>query len=941
MLQKFIKHYGTKRHSGRYPWGSGKDSEQRGKSFLGYIQALKDEGLSEVDIAKGMGMTTSQLRTRKSLAKSEERAALVAEVTRMKEKGMSNVAIGKRLRLNESSVRSLLDPTLQDKATVLAATTNMLRDAIEKKGLIDVGSGVETHIGISRTKLNTALEALQEEGYKLHYVKTEQLGTGKFTSIKVLSAPDVPYSEVFKNRDKIKTIQDFSEDGGRSFLGLEPIRSIDSNRIHIRYAEDGGSAKDGVIELRRGVDELSLGKSRYAQVRVGVDGTHYMKGMAMYTDDLPKGVDVIYNTKKPKGTDPKSVFKSMKEDQDNPFGSVVRQQHFITEEGKRIPGAADMLAKKQAGQSYKDIAKSMGVPEATVKRAVSVKALNIVNEEGDWTEWSRNISSQVLSKQSTSLAKKQLGLAKDLKTEEFEELTSLTNPAVKKRLLESFADDADSAAVHLKAAALPRQSNKVLLPITSMKENEIYAPTLNDGERVVLIRHPHGGTFEIPELVVNNRNPEANRVMKNAVDAVGIHPNVAKKLSGADFDGDTALVIPNGNRLVKTSPSLSSLKDFDPITHYPPHDGMRTIDGGVYHASTGKVEYPPNKKPSGRTKQMQMGDVSNLITDMTIKGASPNEIARAVRHSMVVIDSEKHHLNYKQSAIDNGIADLKKRYQGGPRAGASTLVSRASSQQRVLARKEGKLVTDPTTGKTRRVYIDPKTGQKLYEETGETFVNRKGQTVRKTTLSTKMAEVRDAFKLSSGTDIENIYAEHANSLKDLANKARLLAAHTKPLVYSPTAKKTYAPEVASLKAKLNIAYRNKPLERQAQLLANKIVSAKRQANPDMDAADLKKIKGQALEEARHRTGAKKQSIVITDKEWHAIQLGAVSNNTLTQILHNTDVDSLKVRATPRTKLLMTPAKTNQAKAMIDRGYTLSEVASALGVSVTTLQTGIK
>ena len=48
-----------------------------------------------------------------------------------------------------------------------------------------------------------------------------------------------------------------------------------------------------------------------------------------------------------------------------------------------------------------------------------------------------------------------------------------------------------------------------------------------------------------------------------------------------------------------------------------------------------------------------MGDVSNLITDMTIKGANNDELARAVRHSMVVIDSEKHNLDVKASARDN------------------------------------------------------------------------------------------------------------------------------------------------------------------------------------------------------------------------------------------------------------------------------------------------
>lgn len=878
MFKNFLAHIGIKRRSGRYPWGSGGNSEQRGSSFLGYVEALRKEGLSEVQIAEGMGISTTQLRARKSIARNEQRAALLAQATRLREKGMSNVAIGQRLKMPESSVRALFNKDIQDKANIIAQTANMLREHVENKKMIDVGAGVETQLGIARTKLNTAISLLEEEGYKLHYVKVKQLGTGKETSIKVLTKDDVSYSEVAKNKSEIRPISDFSytPDKGRSYYGLKPIEHVKSDRIMIRYKEDGGGDKDGVIELRRGVEDLSLGTRNYAQVRVGVDGTHYLKGMAMHTiDKMPPGIDIIYNTSKPKGTDPKKVFKELKDDPDNPFGTVIKPN------GQR-------------------------------------RALNIVNEESDWKEWSRNISTQVLSKQSPTLAKRQLDLALAEKQKAFDEIDAITNPVVKKRLLKSLSDDLDASAVHLKAAALPRQSSHVLLPITSLKENEIYAPAnFRDGERVVLIRHPHGGIFEIPELVVNNKNPEGRSVLGNALDGVGIHPKTAAKLSGADFDGDTAIVIPNRDGLIKTAPSLKGLKDFDPKSAYPAYEGM--------------------PKMSSRTKQMQMGDVSNLITDMTIKGATANEIARAVRHSMVVIDAEKHNLNYKQSAIDNGIAELKRIYQGGERSGASTLISKASSELRVPYRVEGKLVPNPKTGGTKRLYIDPVTGKKLYEETGETFVNAKGKVVKKTTKSTKMAEAEDAHALSSGTKIESIYADYANKVKAMANKARKLMVDTPNLVYNPTARETYAKEVASLKAKLALANRNKPHERQAQLLANKIVAAKKASRPDMDAATLKKIKGQALEEARIRSGAKKQDIQITDKEWEAIQLGAVSHNVLTQIIDNTDLDRLKTKATPHAAKLMTPSKVLRAKLMLANGLSYADIASALGVSATTVQ----
>ena len=59
-----------------------------------------------------------------------------------------------------------------------------------------------------------------------------------------------------------------------------------------------------------------------------------------------------------------------------------------------------------------------------------------------------------------------------------------------------------------------------------------------------------------------------------------------------------------------------------------------------------------------------MGRISNLITDMTLKDATEDELARAVRYSNTVIDAEKHHLDYKKSYSDNNIAELKEKYQG-------------------------------------------------------------------------------------------------------------------------------------------------------------------------------------------------------------------------------------------------------------------------------------
>jgi hypothetical protein len=901
-----LQHYGTPRKSGRYPWGSGEDPVQRHKDFLTSVADLRRQGISEAKIAEGMDMTTTELRARKSIAKNEAQKALAAEAQRLKDKGMSTVAIGERLGKNESSIRALLNPEARERQDRTANTADRLRQELQSKGVIDIGAGTENHIGVSKTRLNTAVAMLEDEGYKVQYVKTKQLGTGLYTTVKVLAPKDMPYSEIARNPDMIKSVAFFSEDGGRSMLGIHPPMSIDSKRVAVRYGDEGGADADGVIYVRRGVPDVSIGNSRYAQVRVMVDGTHYLKGMAMYSDDIPAGHDLLFNTNKKNTGNKLDALKETKSDPDNPFGSAIRRQ--------------------------------LVVKDADGKEHVT-SAMNIVNEEGAWHEWSHNLSSQMLSKQSPVLAKEQLDLSYNIKKAEYDEIMSLTNPGVRKKLLQSFADSADASAVHLSAAGLPRTRTHVILPISAMKENEIYAPNYRDGETVVLIRHPHGGTFEIPELTVNNRVPAAKRALGQAVDAVGINAKVAARLSGADFDGDTVLVIPNNSRKVKTSSPLAGLKGFDPQSEYGPYDGMRTIDGGTWNATTRKVDFPEGKKPSGRAKQQQMGDVSNLITDMTIKGANTSEIARAVRHSMVVIDSEKHHLDYKRSAIENGIPELKAKYQGrdasGHLKGASTLISRASSDIRVPDRKARSVKEGGP--------IDPQTGEKRYTLTGETYVNKAGVTVHRTIKSTKMAEARDAHSLVSsdgGTTMEKVYADHANRLKALANSARKEWLATKSTPYSPSAKQVYEPEVKALNAKLDIALRNQPLERQAQLIANATVSAKRQANPNLEPDSIKKLQGQALTEARSRVGAKKQRIEITQREWDAIQAGAISGNKLDQILNNTDMDRIKQLATPKASPVMTKAVSARAESMLKAGYNQAEVAEALGISTSTLNSYI-
>ena len=871
--ENFIEHYGTPRHSGRYPWGSGGDDVARNRSFLGEVEALKKKGLSEVEIAKGLGIvdakgrpSTTFLRLEKTLALNAARAADIAEAQRLKEKGMSNTEIGKRMGKPESSIRAMLLPGQKDKLASLHVLTQLLRDQVAEKKYVDVGAGVERQLGVKANQLKAAKYLLSKEGYKVHYVQHPQLtGKGTKTTQQVLAGPGVTYSEVSRNKDKIQQIAAYSSDGGKSFDKIHHPVSIDSRRVGIRYAEQGGAKEDGVIYLRPGIDELSLEGKRYAQVRIAVDNSHYLKGMAVYKEDLPEGVDVVFNTNK---SNTGNKFDAMKKfdtaDPESPFGSTIKRQHGV---------------------------------------------INLVNEEGDWQEWAGNLSSQMLGKQNPKLIKERLDETHSQYKKQMDEILTLTNPVVRQKLLLELSETIDSSANHLEAAGLKRTATHVIMPVPSLKENEIYAPNYRDGERVVLIRHPHAGTFEIPELIVNNKNREAKKTLGSAIDAVGIHPKAAEKLSGADFDGDTVIVIPNNDRKIKSSPALEGLKNFDPKTAYPAYPGM--------------------KKMTAHEKQSEMGKISNLITDMQLRGASADELARAVRHSMVVIDAEKHNLNFKESARANNIAELKLRYQGRSNAGAATLLSRAGAKIYPLDRKPRPAAEGG--------FIDKVTGQKVYVDTGKNFVNSKGVTVYNTTRSKRLAETQDAHTLSSGTPVERLYADHSNSLKAMANEARRIAVNTKPTPYSPSAKAAYHKEVASLDAKIDLAERNAPLERQALVFANAIVNAKVKANPFMDEKTKNKVRYRALVESRHRVGADKHQIEISPNEWAAIQAGAIAPTKLKTVLKYTNTDHLKKLATPRQLTLMTNAKASRARQMLDKGSSYADVADALGVSVSTLK----
>jgi hypothetical protein len=887
--EEYLAHYGTPRHSGRYPWGSGGNVEglPRNASFLDYVDHLHKQGVSETEIARGMGITTTQLRAKKTIAKNEARLDKIAMAQRLKNKSLSNVAIAERMGLpGESSVRALLAPGAKDNADILTNTAKMLKEEVDANKIVDIGRGVESHLDISAQKLNVAVAMLEEQGYMKHVIPVPQPTTGHDTDTKVLTPPGTTQKQAWENRANLKQLKAVSSDGGRHYTKPQDPISINPNRVQVKYRNEGGGEADGMIYVRDGVEDVSLGGKRYAQVRVQVGDGHYLKGMAMYKDDLPPGIDLQFNTNKLSTGNKLDAMKPM-EAEPLPFGAVVRQ--IVADEG---------------------------TPHARV-----TSSMNIVYDEGKWATWSKSLSSQFLSKQPPNLAKAQLNMTYERRKHTFDEINALTNPVIKKKLLSTFAEGTDSSAVHLDAATLSRRDSwHAILPLSKISPSEVYAPRFNDGERVILIRYPHGGTFELPELTVNTKNPEGRKLLGDVPDAIGIHHEVARRLSGADFDGDTVFVVPNPRGKIKHTPALDELMNFDPIAAYK--------DDSI----------PPI---TASRKGQEMGMASNLITDMTIRGAPHSEIVRAVRHSMVVIDAEKHGLNINRSARDNGIAALKKEYQSDlsnpKKRGASTIISRAESRLYVPERKPR---PQPLGGP-----INPKTGAKEYVPTNRMKKTPKGL-VPRLERTTKLAEAKDAFDLVSdaNTPMERLYAEHSNKLKALANEARLAALNTPRLTYSPSAKKVYEKEVASLDSKLTIAKRNSPLERQALAIANAMTKAKRDMNPNLTKSQIKKMAYQDLETARARMGASKRErqVKITPEEWNAIQAGAITNHKLEQLLANADLEAIRKLATPRREVLMTNAKTQRAQTMLSSGhYTRAQVAKALGVSLTTLENSLK
>ncbi|MBP5700001.1 MAG: TetR family transcriptional regulator [Methanobrevibacter sp.] len=945
-VEDSLQHYGTPRHSGRYPWGSGENPYQRNEDFHRVYNDLKAQGMTDAEMAREFDCSINELKARRSMSSQQEKERQRIRVVRLHDnKGMGWTAIAKEMGLkNESTARSIYKNAKEPKKQLNQQVADRLEKILkEKGGFLDISTGTELgypwsdnapKTGISSSQLRTASIMLREKGYSVQTINLRQVtNPGQYTNTTVLAPAGTSKKDIINNLEQLHSVEDYTPDAGRTWWVPEWPEAIDRSRVYVKYPDEGGAERDGMVEIRPGVKDLSLGDMAYAQVRIAVKNcdvegkvddygkpeptTRYIKGMAVYSDEIPEGYDIVVNSSKARSKGDAKAFKPIKDttDVDAVFGAKIMangQDHYIGDDGKEHLGL-----------------------------------INKVNGEGTWQGWSKTLPSQMLSKQPKELIKRQLNLTYAEALDEFNEIKNYTNDVVRQKALEEFASQCDSAAVDLKAAALPRQQSHVLIPINTLKDNEVYAPGYKNGEEVVLIRYPHEGTFQIPRLIVNNKNKEGTKFIgKMAPDAIGINHNVAEIMSGADFDGDTVTVIPTSKIVnIKNRPPLEGLVGFDAKAEYPYREGMKHLD----------------KK---RT-QTEMGVISNLITDMTMIGAKDEELVRVVKYANTVIDADKHNLDWQRSYKENDIESLKKKYQvkydkdGNVigYGGAGTLLSRAGSEAHILEQQLAKI--DENTGELKKAWRPDASGELMYMPTGRTRMvpekNKDGsfkldaegkkiykeEPVRQKV--SKMSQVDDARQLMSnpqkGYIQEELYAEYANNMKHLAIQARKEAMAIKPEKCNPEAREAYKAEVDSLNAKLENAKRNAPKERQAQVIANVVMKELKEANPGMDNEKVKKEAQLQIAKARASVGANKKDVQVNiePREWEAIQKNAISPSKLREILKNADSDKIKKLASPQVNSNALPkTKQNLIKSMATSGFTLEEIAERLGVSKATV-----
>ena len=92
-----IAHYGVKRRSGRYPWGSGERPYQSSSDFLARVEQLQSEGMTEKDLMDYFNITSTDLRRQIRVAKHERRELEAARAKSLRDDGLSLDAIAKKM----------------------------------------------------------------------------------------------------------------------------------------------------------------------------------------------------------------------------------------------------------------------------------------------------------------------------------------------------------------------------------------------------------------------------------------------------------------------------------------------------------------------------------------------------------------------------------------------------------------------------------------------------------------------------------------------------------------------------------------------------------------------------------------------------------------------------------------------------------------------------
>lgn len=999
-------HDGTTPHSGRFEYGSGEFPGQHNHDLYLEVRQMQQDAKK-----KGEKLTPEECY-QMYMSKHEKETMKVSDFKLKYASGSNYHRYAERKKYfayksshpdasrNEIYIATGIKPSTQasfenkdsaDKLYSKVGIYDSIKKQVDRDGYVDVGEGSFLFLpGASEHSVGTAVRNLLDEGYEVHNLKVDQLNTSFQTTYKVLCKPGTTWEDAMTHKFDIKQLGDMNKtiDIDGYVAPWTPVECVDSKRVYIRYAEDGGKDKDGLIELRPGVPDISLNKANYAQVRIGVDDKYFMKGMAVYSDDIPEGYDIVYNSNKHVGAAKDAVFKKMQVDDD---GNIDKDNPFKT----TIKEDKDLIL---TSRYYRD-------PKTGEKK---LSKICVVNEEGTWDKWNKTTAVQMLSKQPTKLVQQQLALKyADTKTE-FEEICQLNNPTLKKHLLAEFASKCDADAVEMAGAPFIGQKSAALLPFTDIKPDELYCSWLPEGADVCLVRYPLASNAEIPVLKVKNHGTNAEKIIGAGRDAIGVHPQTEAQMSGADNDGDTALVIP----YAKSRIGLQTAKPLKDLIMFEPKD-LYTVPG-LKDAKAGEVVNGV-KKQQHQTYQTAMGKVSNLITDMTAFGASPEQTAPAIKVSMVVIDAEKHGLDYQQAWKDYGIDKLSREWQkkrGNKNGGAATIMSRSTGEIDIPERKmtSGLAPVSMHIDKDGKPYqrgnVDSKTGEMVYYQTGEVvrsgklkssatlvgytksgkpkyeyekvWVNKdkkgyyynegKGANRKKVYVTeddfvggivekakTQKIErgymVKDAYELTSGGGkgkghpTEDVYAEHSNRMRALANNARLEYLATKSSTIDKEVQKEYKDEIDSLKAKVLAAKENKPRERAASLLANQWYRDKIYTYPNLDKEHKKKLKRQAVTAARAIVGAQKPVVDITPREWEAIQRGAVSTNIQEQVFANCDPKQLRQYATPRVKSnALLSAQKARIICMLNsyrsgntkKQYTLAEIAEAAGVSTATV-----